>query len=204
MATLRYLLQQFFGSALVKTGSHARGQSLVFDGTNWTNGQVTMGAYLAADFTGTDVNTAQPLLPSATDTFTLTDDTTYLMQAVLYISTTGTTSHQLGFLFAGTATLESIGYTLASTQTAAMATIGQRNARWVDVATVINSNSAIASASHHNVTIEGLVRVTTGGTFIPQYQWSAAPGAAGVVKKNSSFRLTPIGSASVASVGSVA
>lgn len=161
---------------------------------------VTHYSALTADFTGTNVNTAQPVFDTAQDVITLAAATTYEMEAVYHIHTTGTTSHQLGILFAGTATLTSIDYSVWVTN-AATEVLGAVQALWVSVATVTNVTAATATATHHTVLIKGLVRINAGGTFIPQYQWSAAPGVAGVTLRNSFIKLTPIGSNTVAAVG---
>ena len=49
--------------------------------------------------------------------------------------------------------------------------------------------------------LDGIVRISVAGTFIPQYQWSAAPGVAGVTLRDSYFMLMPVGAQSVAAVG---
>lgn len=153
-----------------------------------------------ADFTGTNVNTAQPVFDTAADTITLPASTSYIMRGVYHIHTTGTTSHQLGLLFAGTATLTSIAYSASATNAATEVT-GAPSTLWVTVATVTNVTPGTATATHHTVIIEGIVRTNGAGTFIPQYQWSAAPGVAGVTLKGSYLSLTPFGSDTAVSVG---
>jgi hypothetical protein len=46
-----------------------------------------------------------------------------------------------------------------------------------------------------------MVRTNAAGTFTPQIKYDAAPGGAPTILANSYFRLTPVGTASVASVG---
>ncbi len=156
-------------------------------------------ATCTADFTGTNVNTAQPLLPVAVDTLTVQPGT-YIMRGRFHVHTTGTTSHQLGLLFGGTATVQDIGYQVEATN-AATEVLGPPAGIWITVATVINVSAALASATHHSVILDGIVRISVAGTFIPQYQWSAAPGVAGVTLRDSYFMLMPIGAQSVAAVG---
>ncbi len=160
----------------------------------------TLFTSTTADFTGTNVNTAQPVFNTTEDTITLAANTTYIMEASYHIHTTGTTSHTLGILFGGTATLTSIGYQALSTN-AATEVLGAVSAIWSSAATVVNVSAALASASHHSVIIKGIVRSNASGTFIPQYQWSAAPGVAGVTLRNSWFKLTPIGADTLAQIG---
>ena len=163
----------------------------------------TQGAFSAADFTGTDVNTAQPIFDTTHDVFTVTANTAYVIDANFHIHTTGTTSHTLGLLFGGTATLTSIGYAAYVTN-AATEVLGAINSIWAAVATVTVVSSALASATHHSCIVRGVVRINAAGTFIPQYQWSAAPGAAGVTLANSYFKLHPIGPGARVVVGAVA
>lgn len=154
----------------------------------------------SADFTGTNVNTAQPIFNTTEDVITLPSSTSYLMEASIHIHTTGTTSHTLGILFGGTATLTSIGYQVTATN-AATEVLGAGSTIWATVATIIVVSAALASATHHSITLTGIVRINAGGTFIPQYQWSAAPGVAGVTLKESYFKLTPIGSNTMKAIG---
>lgn len=153
-----------------------------------------------ADFTGTNVSTAQPVFNTTGDTLTVAANTTYIMEGQYHIHTTGTTSHTFGILFGGTATLTSIGYQ-AQTTNAATEVLGALNSIWSSVATITVLTAATATATHHSVMIKGIVRTNASGTFIPQYQWSAAPGVAGVTLRNSYFKLTPIGADTLAQVG---
>lgn len=156
---------------------------------------------LTADFTGTNVNTAQKIFNGSTNgAITLPGATSYEMEMVAHIHTTGTTSHTIGISFGGTATLTSIGYQVTVTN-AATEVLGSSQTLWVTVATNTVLTTATATATHHSIMVKGVVRVNAGGTFIPQYQWSAAPGVAGVTLANSYIKLTPIGSNTVASVG---
>jgi hypothetical protein len=156
-------------------------------------------ATCTADFTGTNVNTAQPLLPVTVDTLTVVPGT-YIMRGRFHVHTTGTTSHTFGLLFGGTAVVQDIGY-IAQVTNAATEVLGAISAIWINVATVSVITAALASASHHSTYVDGIVRISTGGTFIPQYQWSAAPGVAGVTLRDSYFMLLPIGAQSVEAVG---
>lgn len=154
---------------------------------------------LAADFTGTNVNTAQPIFPAAVDTITLQPGT-YLMKGVFHIHTTGTSAHTLALLFGGTAVVQDIGY-CASASNAATEVLGALNAFMGAAATAVVITASLSSASHHSVWIDGVVRISAAGTFIPQYQWSAAPGVAGVTLRDGYFQLIPIGTAATAAVG---
>lgn len=174
--------------------------SSVDDGGNAWNYLPTFITTTTADFTGTNVSTAQNVFAGTEDTATLPGLTSFHMQGCYHIHTTGTTSHQLGILFGGTATLTSIGYSCDATNAATEVT-GAGSRIWITVATVINVTAATAAATHHTVLIDGIVRTNAAGTFIPQYQWSAAPGVAGVVLANSYLMLTPFGLNTRAAVG---
>lgn len=170
------------------------------------NIQTQLGAYVitqASDFTGTDVNTAQPVFNASTNgTITLPSDTSYLLRGAYHIHTTGTTSHTLATLFGGTATLTSIGYQVQASN-AATEVLGAVSVIWSSVATATVVSSALASATHHSILLTGIVRVNAGGTFIPQYQWSSAPGVAGVTLANSHLMLIPFGSKTATTAGGV-
>lgn len=145
-----------------------------------------------ADFTGTNVNTAQPVFNTTEDVLTIEASTAYIVEAYYHIHTTGTTSHQLGLLFGGTATFTNIDGSYWATN-AATEVLGAVSAIPFTSAAVVNVSPATASATHHSVQIMGIIRVANAGTIIPQYQWSAAPGVAGVTLRGSWFRLTPMG-----------
>jgi hypothetical protein len=163
----------------------------------------SMGMFSAADFTGTNVNTAQPIFDTSLDVITVVGSTTYLMEGAFHIHTTGTTSHTLGLLFGGTATLTSIGYWADATNVATEI-LGAVSRIHSAVATVIVVSSALASATHHSIHLKGIVRINAAGTFIPQYQWSAAPGVAGVTLANGYFMMKPIGINTMTILGPVA
>jgi hypothetical protein len=156
---------------------------------------------LAADTAGTDTATAQDWFPSEGDV-TVASDTTYEIEGQLRLSrSAGTTSHTTGLLFAGTATLTNITYQ-ATCNTGDTAANAARNGIAAEVATETVVKAASTSATEQiAVWVRGTVRVTTGGTFIPQFKYSAAPGGAPSVLKNTYFRLIPLGSASYASQG---
>lgn len=145
-----------------------------------------------ADFTGTNVNTAQPVFNTTEDVLTVEALTSYIVEAYYHLHTTGTTSHTLGLLFGGTATFTNIDGSYWSTNQATEI-LGAVSAINFASAAVVQVSAALASASHHTVQIMGIIRVANAGTIIPQYQWSAAPGVAGVTLRGSWFRLTPMG-----------
>lgn len=153
-----------------------------------------------ANFTGTDVNTAQPVFEAARDTITLEANTTYIVEGRYHITTAGTTAHTLALLFGGTATFTDVDltYTVSDPATDILAAMESIHATDV-TATVVSSS--LASATFHNCLVNGVIRTNAAGTFIPQYKWSAAPGAAGVVASSSHIKLTKVGTDTTGSNG---
>jgi hypothetical protein len=145
---------------------------------------------------GANVNTAQNLFGVGV---TLAGSTVYEFDAVIALSkTAGTNSHSMGLGFGGTATINNIGYDVQLNQNAMTAFNSSTNIVNLFLQTVANSTvtSASAAASQYFVIhLKGTVSVNAGGTFIPQYTLSAAPGGAYSTAAGSFFRLRPIGAA---------
>jgi len=131
---------------------------------------------------------------------TLSSSTVYKFQADFQLyKSAGTTSHTVSMLFGGTATINSIYYIVS------IATGTATQSNFIDTAlaeavvnqataTVINTASSTATLSRY-YTMIGMVSINAGGTFIPQYQLSAAPGGAYSTTTNSSILIYPIGAA---------
>jgi hypothetical protein len=130
---------------------------------------------------------------------TVAGSTTYLLDGLL-LMTNGTTSHTVGLSFAGTATLTSIAYLATASAGAVNSTVTTQNTTMVTQATNTVVTAAITTAGTQ-IRVYGLVRVNAGGTFIPQFTFSVAPGA-GNVLANTFLRLIPIGTNTVATIGS--
>jgi len=131
---------------------------------------------------------------------TLSSSTVYKFYADFNLyKSAGTTSHTVSMLFGGTATINSIYYDLSLASSTASASnftdTGIAGAAVTQAtATVVNpaSTAAIISRFYRMV---GIVSINAGGTFIPQYQLSAAPGGAYSTITNSSILIYPIGAA---------
>lgn len=154
---------------------------------------------LAADRNLTNVNTVQSIFGVG---LTVQATTSYEIEMLVSVSTTGTTSNSLGISFGGTATLTSIGYQVEASQNAtSFATLTAGSQAFINTAANTAVTAAVATATYRNVFIKGIVRVNGTGTFIPQLTYSAAPGAAPIVASNSYIKMTPIGSNTVTTVG---
>jgi hypothetical protein len=74
----------------------------------------------------------------------------------------------------------------------------------VTAATAVTVTDAAAGGAATNfvVQIRGIIRTNTAGTITPQFQFTGAPGSAPIVQANSFFKLVPVGSGSVTTIGS--
>lgn len=173
--------------------------------------------YSSPIFTGTPVGTQRGIVPTqqyyrldsalaganatgAQSIFgvgaTLSASTVYEFEAVVTLNkSAGTTSHTVAVGFGGTASLNSIVYTLITHNAAygypggATAAIDGNNTA---SAFVFTSATTAASATF-SLVIKGVVSINAGGTFIPQYTLSAAPGGAYSTIAGSFIRIAPIG-----------
>lgn len=154
---------------------------------------------LNADLAGANVNTAQNVLGVGV---TLSASTVYAFEAIYGLSkSAGATAHNLGFGFAGTATVNNIfyetvgGYVLSSTLSGAIRT--DATYQLGSVANSTANTTAYANAAAAGISwsfiVRGTVSVNAGGTFIPQYTLSAAPGGAYTTAAGSYFLIYPIG-----------
>jgi hypothetical protein len=162
------------------------------------------GVMLAADYTLSDVNTAQAAFnATANGAYTVLGNTTYEFEAVYLITNTGTTSHTWSVLFGGTATFTSLAYSIEARSDAAStpSTTGH-NFGFAKVATAVAVTAASTSATENVVIkLRGLMRINAGGTLIPQVKLSAATGGTEKMLANSFFRCWQIGNGSIATVG---
>lgn len=130
---------------------------------------------------------------------TLSASTVYEFEtAIVFAKTAGTTSHTFSFGMGGTATVNNVlGQLFASEITG---TLGANAANiW---STAFNSvSSAAVSGAMTSATktivlrVSGTISINAGGTLIPQYALSAAPGGAYTTQAGSYFLIYPIGTA---------
>jgi hypothetical protein len=156
---------------------------------------------LNADYVGSNASGAQSLFGVGV---TLSASTVYEFELVFGISkSAGTTSHNFGYNFGGTATLNNIGFlVLGAAQSSGFGPLSgsaTMAAQWSTTATNTNIVSGIITAAfYHLTTIKGTVSVNAGGTFIPNYQCSAAPGGAYTTSLGSYIRINPLSASGAA------
>lgn len=155
---------------------------------------------LAANESVTDGNTAQPWFPTAGGV-TVPDDTTFYMRGRLVLIDVGANARTIALSFGGTATISAIDYYALQDDGTALDAVGTLNDTTFVTAATATLVSGSDTTATINITIDGIMRVSDGGTIIPQFTWSAAPGGTPLVKRNSFIFLTPIGSDTVSSQG---
>jgi hypothetical protein len=161
---------------------------------------------LTSDYVGSDVLTAQAVFNSpASGTITLPASTSYFIEGMYVITRTlGTTAHTLSTLFSVSQPLTSIQYmaeATSSTGAPTPATGAPTIVYGTAVSGLVVTPSSASGTEHITVWIRGVIRTNSATTFTPQIQYSSAPGGSPSILANSYFRLTPIGTNSVASVG---
>jgi hypothetical protein len=158
---------------------------------------------LSADDTGgQNVNTAQPWFPTA-GAVTLSANKTYRFRGRLRLSrAAGTTGHNTTIKFGGTATVSSIeGYTTANANDAIGTNSNPDYNTFNSASGCIGKGTSTSATEQAGIYVDGIMRIGTGGTFIPQFQYSAAPGGAPTVKANTFFELFEIGTDTVTTRG---
>lgn len=158
---------------------------------------------LSSDYVASDAGTAQKVFNTSTNgEITLAGSTAYMFEAVYYIArSAGTTSHTLATLFSGTATLTSITYLAETTSTTGNVLGAVSRIYGTGIGALTVTGASTSATETITVVLKGIVRTNAAGTLIPQIQYSAAPGGAPTIVKNSYFKLTPIGNSSVVTVG---
>ena len=133
---------------------------------------------------------------------TLSASTVYEFEMIVALSkSAGATSHTMGLGFGGTATVNNIAYQVYnSLSPTAFSTAEQTTtASFIQVATnsVLTGSSTSAFRSYVFL-LKGTVSVNAGGTFIPQYTLSSAPGGAYSTAIGSYIRINPLSASGAA------
>lgn len=126
---------------------------------------------------------------------------TYEFETVFLVTTTGATSNSLGFNISGTAGISTIQYRADTTNGTAATTPNTSSSTYIQVATNSTICAAVAAATQRVCFIKGTVNISTSGTFIPNIQYSAAPGAAPVVQSGAFIKIKPLNEITDNSVG---
>ena len=157
---------------------------------------------LDAAYAGSNATGAQSLFGVGV---TLSSSTVYEIETMFVLSkSAGATSHNISLSFAGTATLNNIMYLAFVNQSGSSSFVTGPNSS----AYTITNNSASANtltiaaiasaASSMYVVLKGTVSINAGGTFIPQYTLSAAPGGAYSTYAGSYIRINPLSASGAA------
>jgi hypothetical protein len=141
---------------------------------------------------------------------TLVGSTVYQFELVYcLVKSAGGAGHTVGVSFAGTATLNNIGFSLIYAQSSTTGTVNGQpasssNQFYILQATNTTMTATISVAAQAVMpVIRGTVSVNSGGTFIPQYTLSVAPGGAYSTQAGSYFKISPLAaSGSNVSIGS--
>jgi hypothetical protein len=150
---------------------------------------------LDSGLVGANVNTAQSVFGVSV---TLSASTVYAFETFIVVSkSAGTTSHNFALGFGGTATINNMswqslgGYILSATPNGSL-TLG--GGALANSSSSVTTQGSIASAAITLASVlNGTISVNAGGTFIPQYTLSAAPGGAYTTQTGSYFLIYPIG-----------
>jgi len=156
---------------------------------------------LNADLAGANVNTAQNMLGVGV---TLSSSTVYAFEIVFSINrTAGATAHTVGLGFGGSATVNNASYYITNFTNASAGAVTTFQVQTSPAANITlgliltASNTTVTpsiSAANEsvNMTLKGTVSINAGGTFIPQYTCSAAPGGAFTTQAGSYMMIYPI------------
>ena len=154
---------------------------------------------LNADLAGANVSTVQSLFNVGV---TLSASTVYEFEIVFDLSrSAGSTSHTIALGFAGTATVNNILYQGYYNQLASATPSGVSNSAGSFVVNAASSTVLTVAITTNNTTyfiVKGTVSVNAGGTFIPQYTLSAAPGGAYSTYAGSFIRINPLSASGAA------
>jgi len=159
-------------------------------------GSLTSGAQLYrlnSDLAGANSTANQSILGVGV---TLAASTVYQFEYFYALSkTAGTTSHTLSLLFGGTATVNNIIYNIIRISSGTSLIDFSNNALQYTIQTASSTaitGAIVTTTRYEQAIIKGTVSINAGGTFIPQYTLSAAPGGAYSTLAGSYFSITPL------------
>ena len=135
---------------------------------------------------------------------TLSSSTVYAFELFVYMShTVGAVSHTISHGFGGTATLNNIQWNAYANWAAGASSISGLTSATQSInafaaAAVVSSAALANAATWWYGRIVGTVSINAGGTFIPQYSLSAAPGGAYTTQTGSYMMIYPISASGAA------
>jgi hypothetical protein len=142
---------------------------------------------------GANVNTVQSVFGVGV---TLSSSTVYAFEGFyMLIKSAGTTSHNIGYSFGGTATVNNAAWTGMSYSDGTSSVPRTTNIYTGYTQSLSNTTyttNFTASGLWTMLRFQGTVSVNVGGTFIPQYTLSAAPGGAYTTQIGSYINIYPI------------
>ena len=151
---------------------------------------------LNSDLVGANATGAQSLYGVGV---TLAASTVYEFELVFVLSkTAGVTSHTLALGFGGTATVNNILTQTVQNWSATTpngASSGPYTGFNTSATALVFTNAQTSAANSVWLTAKGTVSINAGGTFIPQYTLSAAPGGAYSTLAGSYIKIYPVGAA---------
>jgi hypothetical protein len=153
---------------------------------------------LNAAVAGADVATVQSIFGVGV---TLSASTVYEFEIFAALAkTAGAVSHTIALSFGGTATINNILWEEKAEQfNAALPNTSSVTGAASNSASSLVVTSAVATATTTFVpVIKGTVSINAGGTFIPQYTLSAAPGGAYSTQIGSYIRINPLSASGAA------
>ena len=155
----------------------------------------------AAAFTLVNSTATQAVFAVPNDTITLAAATSYIFEGQ-YLLTTGATSHIKSISFVlTTATMTACNWSAVTGNLTNLNT-GISGAFTAIFNSATGGNVTPSSPAVNSViTFRGIMRVNVGGTMVPNIKFSAAPGSASVLL-GSYFKIYPVGSNTISSVGS--
>lgn len=147
---------------------------------------------LDADVSGTNGTGAQQWFPTNGQVAVTADQ--YQFEGFLYL-TTGAKSHTVGVSFGGTATVAMGVYNAHGQRAAAQGINATQNSGFIRSAGSFATNRVIGASGTTAggwYWVQGIVRFSASGTFIPQFTFSAAPGTPITVHAGTWFGMTKI------------
>jgi hypothetical protein len=161
-------------------------------------------------YTLTQSTSAQQIFGSpAGGSFALNASTTYMFEGLYIVSNNATPSaaHSVSLQFALGGSITSISYTADVTTSSGAPSAGATNlTRTFSTsvgATQITPSGTTTNSELITVVVRGVVRTNAAGSLTPQIKYNInSPGGTSTVQGNSYFKLVPMGTSSVISVGS--